>query len=702
MYGLKNLKVRRTGKEFMRPLGVSRASQIYHLLKERCIGFIDTNQGLIIKDNSRLSRFKTLKSEAEDAPENASFQINFNTYNSGHNMSMISEGNTVYESFIKTSQINNDLTLQHSFLKNPYPLQPKTNNLPAPKSVYNFSTLSVMSDGSKIPTKMIGITEEGHFLDYLDKEMKVNRYTQNWQPEGRLKFSTKLSVNFVSNVDASVFLNLKNYWFKNLGKYFLAKRGNQRQFYYVCLSMHPKYLLRKYLSFMGAEVGVLRNLGQRMGQQTQEMIYKCAGIDISVLLKSLQERDDRLARNQKSSETKTTSSLENIVNKLPEKLISITKAKKNSLLILSSQNKSALCDSTWDQRVTFPDSLPNLGVPFSHLLPLVETPENQVNSSINIFSKSKSFDLKSGLGLGLNLNNFSNKRISILAKDFGIIAILDLLELILQVRIKHLKEILRQLEVRGELINYKDKLEGQTRWSSIKRRIQSKVYSELPKLIGSKDRIECSFTSLECFDDEYLLAFSNMPKICLYWELSRHATKSDIASFEIIGLQTLQEFQIIDNEISKIGLEFELETKSCNSYCFQQSQDSNLSEKSKSDSQYSDSNSSTKEENIKENSIESEDVKYLDDEYTLKRYVNNSILSSVVINTKENIGNFFTEKKGKFEIINERVRRVEQVEQRFKQMGQGNVEKLYLTGKKKFVNQMLKKCRLGGENVIVL
>jgi hypothetical protein len=458
----------------------------------------------------------------------------------------------------------------------------------------NFSTFSRNTTNSKV------IAKEGNLLEFLDREIKLTKYVDNWRVVDSQPISYQFSIQFIKNIKENFFLNLKNYWFKNLGKYYLTKFNNKRQFFYVCNALHPKYLARKYFSFGSSDIGILNYLFIEMGVTEQILISKYIGKDLTkvkdiytdkllqqensetidtlkMLWDQIKEKDESIImKSQFSSDAShehfhleksnkkypglaQTSEYPNISHQLE----TITEEKhlpKNRVLnhlLKTSENKEiSLWQNTSDVKVSehSPDHLINLGTPFSHIVPLIKSPLNGSN-----LPNSQLIQLISNLGLGINLQNFSDQNILFVVKDYGILPVIDFLEMILQIRIKHLKKIMSVMEDNGNMNTdiscYKI---NEEKCQIIKNVLQGKSKKNL--------KLDFSALSLECFDDEYFLSFANCPQFSLYWEhsdsfrnknisklLNQNENKNCIESvIGVLGLKILNEFQVVNAVIKDL------------------------------------------------------------------------------------------------------------------------------------------------------
>ena len=586
MYKRKSLKFEFENNCFIRKLRGDEISRGYYLLKEKCLGFIDTNQNLIFRDTPDLREFTLSRAKSKKHQ---------NLLN-----------NRFFRSNMKKRNSRNPKNDHRSFHSQRLGLADSMNV----SALTNHSMLSKHTLNSNI------VTKNGNQLEFLDRQKKLTEYVNNWRLVHSQKISNSFSIHFIKNIKENFFLNLKNYWLRNLGKYYLCKWGNKRRFYYVCNALHPKYLARKYLSFASSDIGILNYLFVKMGRIEQILVGNYLGLKFHKVKKAFekelmnlntpedtntlkifwehlrQKEDSLLIKSQFSSDLshenlKTSEQREEIKmdTNIPQADMYRVQAEQNGKEMLETINEerfypknkmlNLVCnlgpvkpEFTHEPMINnllshlSPDHCSNLGTPFSHLVPLIRSPLNGSTPP-----NSQLVKLLSNLGLGINLQNFSDQNVLFVVKDYGILPILDLLELILQVRIKHLKKILSVLESNCQFNN------SEISCYKINEEKCQKIKKLIKKHSTQAINLEFSAFSLECFDEEYLFTFANMPQFNLYWEMSdsfgqkcsmqlapsnikraKRAKLEDIGS--LLGLQIINEFQVVDTVVRDLLMDF--------------------------------------------------------------------------------------------------------------------------------------------------
>lgn len=576
IFRLKSLKYESAQSVNVRKLRGDEISRGYYLLEDKCLGFIDTNQGLIFNDTPDLKHFMLLRAKSKKSQNllrNRAFRSN---------MKRSRRPSSDPQRFCISSQRTQESQL-------------------------NSSALTGMSVFSRHSASSRVVAKEGNLLEFLDREMKLTKYVHNWRVVDTQSIGSSLSIQYIKNIKENFFLNLKNYWFKNLGKYYLAKWSTRKQYFYVCNALHPKYLARKYLSLASSDLGILNYLFARMGRPEQALVSNYLGFNFSEIKSeftaSLLTRDDpgkdgtlklfweRMNEHKHSICMKSHASSDlshehfqieaaqrgpqqtrgsgggqfgfRAADELTGQLETIAEEKyppKNrylGLLLRASPDDSRFAFESqprFDVSEHSPDHCSNLGTPFSHLVPLIKSPLNGGG-----LPDSQLVQLVSNLGLGINMQNFSDQSVFFVVKDFGILPIIDFLEMVLQIRIKHLKKIISVCEgSAGSDLNISCFKISEEKCQGIKDLISR-------QLSGTRANLDFSALSLECFDDEYLLSFANLPQFSLYWEISRSFKEKNLSGLlsrgkgrkrddaaqlgALLGLRIIDEFQVVDSLI---------------------------------------------------------------------------------------------------------------------------------------------------------
>ena len=609
LHGLKSMRFENKDQRYFRNLQHCHVNRTFHLIKNHCIGFIDTNKNLIIKDKSR----KLLQQIKNDLREHKNF-IKENQ-----------EGQ-VTDEVVKGSVVSN--------------------------SSYN-------SSGSTASGGMFG-----NFMNYLEKNSMKNKYSHSWVVHSKSELSNICRIDWIWTKNHNFLINMKNYWLKNFGKYFFLKTNDLKQYHYICMSAHPKYLARKYLTFSLSPDSVLNYQFIKMPAILQSMIKSYTGfnlLDMAVSYSDIFLPGEILDAEENSNNSLT--------------LLSSMFEKKNTLKIETEPLVEYLNNSfVKDKSIFFetPDEISSLDTPLSQFIPLITTPLNSVPLKKNILETDQEFDLKSGLGLGLNFGNFINKKVTFIVKNTGIVPILDFLEILLQVRILQLSNLMRERrrtkkEENSELLEFK-KIENRLNF------VRQKVDEFKEKAGVPGDPSDFTYDTIRPFDEEYLLTFSNRPQFRIYWELNLTAMGNQKNIYELLGLQILKEFEVVDALVDELS-----QTISDTDYI-----PSGIQALDEEDEILE-----TEEENVKESETENEE-NVIRIDWEGNGFGSSDVpklLHKVVINTQDKFEDEFLFNDKLVSVVNKDLNGVKQI---VSEIGATKVEKLILSGSDEFKSRVLK------------
>ena len=493
IHGLKSMRFENKDEKFFKNLKHCHVNRTFHLIKKHCIGFIDTNKNLIVKDKSKklLSKIKSdlrlHKSNVREKKET-----------------------------LKVSSVTDD--------------QIKT-------SVGSRSSFNSMNSSSSM-----GFT--GNLMNYVDKNQLRNKYSHNWQVHSKAVVNRTCSLFWIWTKDHSFLLNMKNYWIKNFGKYFFLKKGDLKQFHYICMAAHPKYLSRKYLTFATSPNSILNFLFLKMPPIVQNLTKSYLGFN---LLDMSTDYSDAFLPPELFTKTSSTSS-----NSLS--LFASLLTSPQDLSVDPFPYKEIFTNSfVKDKSITYeiPDEISSLDTPLSQFIPLIETPINKVPLKKNILESKATFELKSGLGLGLNFGNFTNKKIVFVVKDWGIVPLLDFLEVLLQTRILQLSNLIleKQRESGGANWEVEEHSRIEERLNFVREKVDEfKAKARIPGEVS-----DFTYETIRPFDEEYLLTFSNRPEFRIYWELNYFTFNHQKDLIMLLGLQILKEFEVVDSLVENLS-----------------------------------------------------------------------------------------------------------------------------------------------------
>ena len=628
MYGLKSMRFENKNEKYVKNLRHAHVNRTYHLIKEHCIGSIDTNKNLIVRDKNR------------DA----------------------------------LAKIKKDLRVEKRKMSE------KRASLRDDERSINSGNLSRSSYGSRRSLESVGVSSTRNFMEYYDQSGMQNVYSSSWRVHSAASLGTRMSVHFVYSKEGEYLLNMKNYWFRNFGKYYLLKLGDQKQFYYICMASHPKYLARKYLNYALSDCTLLNLLFLRADGFSQDLMERYLGINLLEI--AGQYRQKFVGSEMLLANAESDNALQVLNSILPSGAKLGTATPKKIQLLEAAFD---LCRETENET---PDEISTLDTPMSQYIPLIESPMNRVSKTLNILKKSKEFELKSGLGLGLNLSSFTSKKVLFVAKDSGIIPLLDFIETILQLRVMQVERLARQMKLsRNE----------KTTFADMEDELELRLKFVRMKVDEMKDRLGIpglysDFTkeTVRPFDEEYAMSFPNHPEFRIYWQLSSSALAESAtqAVFYTLGLTALKEFELVDALARKLTQivcpeRVALANSEVPEDLLSMSENSEISY----DSQKS----------VSFDCAQTESVGWYDSN-TCELDVETP-LTAVVVNSTRDLRNEFVFGSGVVRCIGKEVEGLKNIA---KEVGFADIEKFVLSGDNKFVNRVLSKSKVPLKYITIL
>jgi hypothetical protein len=620
IHGLKSMRFENKDEKFSRNLQHCHVNRTFHLIRKHCIGFIDTNKNLIVKNKD-----KTL-------------------------LNKIKKDLVLHKSNIKTSKQE---------------LLEKRNTVDSNVNQSAKSRSSVTSFGS---SSSMGFNS--NMLNYVDKNSMRNKYSRNWEVHSKADFNKKLSMYWIWVEDHHYLLNMKNYWIKNFGKYFFIKKGDLKQYYYVCMAAHPKYLARKYLAFGISPNSVLNYMYLKMPSLVQNLTKSYLGFNLMDM--AIDYSDEFLPSDLFDKDSDSTNSLSLLASLIDSDKKLNVETPKYQELIKNSFVKNPVIN------VETPDEISSLDTPLSQFIPLIEAPVNKIGIKRNILNMNSPFELKSGLGLGFNFGNFTNKKIVFVVKDFGIIPLMDFLEVLLQVRIMQLNKLILNREQSKEQkdVEYHEHRRIEERLDFIRGKVDE--FKEKAKVPGEVS--DFTYETIRPFDEEYLLTFSNRPEFRIYWELNLFTFSNDKSIFELLGLQILKEFEIV-NQLVENMCKKDLDEDHIPSGIQALDEDEEMANVEISNTE--------QEIEIKDSQLQM-DSHQMNIEWDNDQFGNVSapkLLQKVVINTTNPMIDEFKFKEGVVSVVNKNAKRLKHILQ---ELEATTVEKLIVSGSDLFTSRVLK------------
>lgn len=628
LYGLKSMRFENKKEKFFRNLQHCHVNRTFHLIRKHCIGFIDTNKNLIIKnkDKQLLSRIKK--------------DLVLHKTNIKANKKEIFEGG------------DNDSSRSRS---------------------------SLTSGGS---SSSMGFNTD--LLHYVDRNSLRNKYSRNWEVHSSVNLNKKVSMYWIWVEDHKYLLNMKNYWVKNFGKYFFLKKGDLKQYYYVCMAAHPKYLARKYLAFGISPNSVVNLMYLKMPTFVQSLIKAYLGFNLMDM--STDYADTFLPPEL----FENTANPENSLSLLVSLLGSADKLGIQSPPLQEIVKHSFVKDKSIQFET--PDEISSLDTPLSQFIPLIESPINSIGIKKNLLNMNSPFELKSGLGLGFNFGNFTNKKIVFLVKDFGIIPLMDFLEVLLQVRVLQLNNLILNNQNKKENSNVE--FEEHQRIEERLKFVRSKVDEFKEKAGVPGDKSDFTYETIRPFEEEYLLTFSNRPEFRIYWELNLFTFENDKTIFEFLGLQILKEFEIIDKLVESM---VKTETNADQIPIGIQALDEEEGEaKDASNVEFSNTEIEQKDSQMQLDS-HMMNIEWDNDQFGSLEAP--SLVKKVVINTTNKVVDEFCFDDGVVQVINKDTKRLKYI---LEELDASQVEKLILSGSDTFNARVLKDSPIPLQYVTIL
>ena len=625
IHGLKAMRFENKDESFFKYLKHCHVNRTFHLIKDHCIGFIDTNKHLIVRNKSKklLQKVKQeIKLQKANAHENR-------------------------------DQLQQDLVAAGDGRK---------------------SYRSQSSYGSGSSSSVMGFSP--NIMNFLDKHSLKNKYSKNWEVHSKMNFGKKATVYWIWTRDHDYLLNMKNYWIRNFGKYFFLKKGDLKQYHYICMAAHPKYLVRKYLTLAMSSQSMLNWLFLRMPPSVQNLTRCYLGFNLMGMGEEYSTRF--LSHDDFDDDPDSTDSLSMLRRLLrPDQPLELVPPAEVNLLkgnfVKNSQVKHEI-----------PDEIASLDTPLSQFIPLIQTPINKVPQSRNILDLKTNFELKSGLGLGLSISNFSNKKILFAVRDTGIIPVLDFMEVLLQVRILQLKSLIsdHQRRAGNDQIYLDEQNRINARMDFVRRKVdQFKAEAKVPG-----EESDFTYESIRPFDAEYLLTFSNRPEFRIYWELNLFTNDAQQSLYEYLGLQILKELEVVDRmvvELSDAVDDFD-------------SIPPGIQELNESQEIATDLNDEYTESELEPK--ESQERVALEEEHFESMYAP-QLLKKFVINTPNKLKKQFQWEGDLVQVINRDVGNLEQV---LETVEMKDIQRLILSGSDQFCSKILKKSPMPLSYVTVL